>query len=94
MTTPPIPNPTSNGVPIQFNYGDNSYHPVRNLENQPYVFGNIRGGVETEKWGVTLYVKNVTDKAADLFIANNLQSQNRVSVNQPRTFGFTVDFKM
>lgn len=72
----------------------NNYHPSRNLANRPYVFGNLRAGIENDRWSLSVYVKNVTDKAADLFLKNNLQSQNRVTVNQPRTIGMTVGFKM
>jgi len=72
----------------------NSYHPERNLPNQAYIFGNLRAGIATEKYAISIYVKNITDEVADLFIANNLQSQNRVTVNAPRTIGFTLDIKM
>lgn len=72
----------------------NNYNPARNRANRAYVFGNLRAGIENDRWSLSVYVKNVTDKAADLFLANNLQAQNRVTVNQPRTIGVTVGFKM
>ena len=72
----------------------NNYNPARNTANRPYVFGNLRVGMENDRWSLAVYVKNVTNKTADLFIANNLQAQNRVTVNQPRTVGLTVGFKM
>jgi iron complex outermembrane recepter protein len=81
---------------LQFSSGakTNSYSPVRNRESDSYVFGNVKFGVENEQWGVSLFVRNVTDKAADLTIFNNFQSVNRVTVNQPRTIGLTVDVRM
>lgn len=72
----------------------NNYNPARNTANRPYVFGNLRVGMENDRWSLAVYVKNVTNKTADLFIANNLQAQNRITVNQPRTVGLTVGFKM
>ncbi|MGC4028983.1 MAG: TonB-dependent receptor [Steroidobacteraceae bacterium] len=81
---------------LQFSSGapTNSFSPVRNRASESYVFGNLKLGLENEKWGVALFVKNVTDKAADLTIFNNFQSVNRVTVNQPRTIGVTVDLRM
>ncbi len=81
---------------LQFSSGadTNSFSPARNRASASYVFGNLRFGVESEKWGAALFVRNVTDKAADLTIFNNFQSVNRVTVNQPRTIGLTVDLRM
>lgn len=70
----------------------NEPRPERNIENPSYLFGHIRFGIDWEKYSASLYVRNVTDETAWLSMFNNFQQENRVTVNQPRTFG--VNFEM
>lgn len=75
--------------------------------DQAYAFGiplpsyniaNARVGLGTDKWNVTLFVDNLTNKIAEL-TTNNTQFQFnvpqlvRVSTNQPRTYGTEVNYR-
>jgi outer membrane receptor protein involved in Fe transport len=51
-----------------------------------YSTGDVRVGIEAESWTASLFVDNVWDERAELFISNRWAKQ-RVSVNTPRTFG-------
>jgi len=53
---------------------------------------DIQAGVETDTWSASLYVDNVTDENGDLFF-NNRFAQQRLTVNQPRSFGFWFRYK-
>ncbi|TNE64760.1 MAG: TonB-dependent receptor [Alphaproteobacteria bacterium] len=50
-------------------------------------------GVQKEKWGAELFVQNLTDKRAELFI-NQQDDIPRVTTNRPRTIGlkFSYDY--
>ena len=64
--------------------------PQPPVEQDAWSTLDLQVGFETEQWTVILYVDNVTDEEADLFFNNRL-AQQRLSVNQPRTFG--VNFR-
>ncbi|MEM9689276.1 MAG: TonB-dependent receptor [Pseudomonadota bacterium] len=51
---------------------------------------DLQTGIDNGTWSATLFVDNVTDEAAELFF-NNRWTQQRLSTNQPRTFG--VNFR-
>lgn len=51
---------------------------------------DLQFGLESESWTVTVFMDNVTDEEAELFF-NNRFAQQRLSVNQPRSFG--VNFR-
>ena len=53
---------------------------------------DIQAGVETDVWSASLYVDNVTDENGELFF-NNRFAQQRLTVNQPRSFGFWFRYK-
>jgi outer membrane receptor protein involved in Fe transport len=62
--------------------------------DQPsYDLGNIRAGLDADKWSATLFVDNVTDEVAKQFYNNRWGSLQRISVNQPRTVGVTMRWK-
>ncbi len=52
---------------------------------------DIQAGVETDAWSASLYVDNVTDENGELFF-NNRFAQQRLTVNQPRSFGFNFRY--
>ena len=58
-----------------------------------YQTGNLRFGLEGEHWSGSIFVDNVWDERADLFLSNRWATQ-RQSVNRPRTIGvqFRYDF--
>lgn len=58
-----------------------------------YDIGNLRMGLEADEWEATLFVHNITDEVADQFYNNRWGSQQRVSINKPRTVGASVRWK-
>jgi outer membrane receptor protein involved in Fe transport len=62
--------------------------------DQPsYNIGNLRMGLESEEWEATLYVHNITDEVAEQFYNNRWGSNQRLSINKPRTIGASVRWK-
>jgi iron complex outermembrane receptor protein len=62
------------------------------LELDPYTIINLNGGVQTDDWGVTLFVNNVTDENANLAFDRERGGRARLAfhTNQPRTVGITL----
>ena len=59
-------------------------NPIR---KQPsYSIANVRLGLANESWSATLFVNNVTNEYAEQYF-NDRWIQQRLTVNQPRTFG-------
>lgn len=58
-----------------------------------YDIGNLRFGLEAAQWSGTIYVNNVTDEVAQQFFSNRWGSQQRVSLNTPRTMGLNLRWK-
>jgi len=58
-----------------------------------YETGNLRFGLEGENWSGSIFVDNLWDERANLFLSNRWATQ-RQSVNRPRTIGvqFRYDF--
>jgi outer membrane receptor protein involved in Fe transport len=61
-----------------------SGNPV--YEHPSYQTGDFRVGVQTEAWTASLFVDNVWDEEAEIFM-NNRWAVRRLSVNRPRTVG-------
>ena len=53
---------------------------------------DLQFGLETQNWSAALFVDNLTDENAQLFF-NNRFAQQRLSVNQPRTFGVKFRYR-
>jgi len=55
--------------------------------------GDLRLGLAADSWSASVFVDNLWDERAELFISNRWAAQ-RVSVNRPRTYGlqFRYDF--
>ncbi len=60
---------------------------------ESYDTGDFRIGLEAENWSGSLFVDNVWDERANLFLSNRWAVQ-RQSINRPRTIGlqFRYDF--
>ena len=59
----------------------------RPVEQQAvYQNADLRFGLEAEKWSGSIFIDNVWNERADLFI-NNRWGKQRRSVNRPRTIG-------
>ncbi|AQA18653.1 hypothetical protein BST95_10800 [Halioglobus japonicus] len=58
-----------------------------------YDIGNLRAGIDAERWSGTVFVTNLTDENAKQFYNNRWGSQQRVSISKPRTIGMTLRWK-
>lgn len=56
-----------------------------------YQTGDLRFGLEGERWSGSIYIDNVWDERAELFLSNRWAVQ-RQSVNRPRTVGVQIRF--
>ena len=54
---------------------------------EEYQTGDFRVGLEAERWSAALFVDNVWDERANLFLSNRWALPQRQSINRPRTFG-------
>jgi iron complex outermembrane receptor protein len=67
---------------------------TRGPTKQPsYDIGNLRAGLDAERWSGTLFLDNVTDEVAEQFYNNRWGSKQRLSINKPRTIGLTLRWK-
>ncbi len=75
-------------------FADNSYSSIVSSERQEqasYSLLNASIGIEKDGWSAKLYIDNITDERADLFI-NNQDDIVRVTTNRPRTIGLTIGY--
>jgi iron complex outermembrane recepter protein len=87
---------------FDYSYVGSSWNSLAGIEsvvsgNPPeiqdaYDLGNLRFGIEGEKWSGALYCDNLWDERAELFKNNRWKAQ-RIAVNRPRSIGITVHFK-
>jgi len=67
-----------------------------NFKLKPYVLADIRAGVQSDRYTVTLFIDNVGDSRAELSaLSTDEQVDNvgEVSIARPRTFGVRLDAK-
>lgn len=57
-----------------------------------YAVGDISFGVSKDEWALSLFVNNVTDERADLFI-NTQDDVPRITTNRPRTIGLKLSYR-
>ena len=84
----------------RYNFTDESVNSLAGIESSSFKVPtsthdswdrlNLQAGLETDDWSVSVFIDNVLDEEAELFF-NNRWSQQRLSVNQPRTIG--VNFR-
>ena len=71
-------------------YTGDSYNDLfggfRQLQGS-YDVVNASFGLERSNWTAELYVQNLTDERGDVWI-NDVNWDQRVTINQPRTIGF------
>jgi outer membrane receptor protein involved in Fe transport len=58
----------------------------RRRKQDSYYNVNIRAGIDQGRWGVDLFVNNLTDEVAQLYIQPRPYEQS-ITMNRPRTFG-------
>ena len=66
-----------------------SGNPVERQE--AYEIGNVRFGLESDHWTGSIFIDNVWDERADLFISNRWKVQ-RQAVNRPQTVGIQFHY--
>lgn len=66
-----------------------SGNPVETQE--AYDIGNFRFGLESDRWTGSIFVNNLWDERADLFISNRWKVP-RQAVNRPRTVGVSFHY--
>ena len=58
-----------------------------------YQIGNLRLGLDGERWSAALFVDNVFDRQGELFLSNRWrEAEPRASTNRPRLYGINVRF--
>ena len=57
-----------------------------------YETGDLRLGLDGDRWSASLFVDNVWDERAELFF-NNRWGAQRLSINPPRTYGLQLRFE-
>nr|WP_262690829.1 TonB-dependent receptor [Kordiimonas aestuarii] len=56
-----------------------------------YTTSDVAFGVQKDKWGAEIFIENLTDERAELFI-NQQDDIPRVTTNRPRTIGLRVTY--
>jgi outer membrane receptor protein involved in Fe transport len=62
-------------------------------EQDSYSIVNFRAGLTSDNWDLTVYADNLTDEVAEQFFNNRYGSRQRLSINKPRSIGFTARYK-
>ncbi|WP_444922546.1 TonB-dependent receptor [Microbulbifer sp. CnH-101-G] len=65
--------------------------PNDRFKQDSYTTVDASLGLREEHWGAELYVENLTDERAELFI-NTLDNSKRITTNRPRTVGLRVSY--
>ncbi len=79
---------------LSLQHAGSSYSSIVAAERQQqdsYSLVNFSVGVEKDSWTAKLYVDNLTDKRAELFM-NNQDDIPRITTNRPRTIGINVSY--
>lgn len=67
-------------------FGANPY----NIKLEPYTLINLRASISNGLWRATLFVRNLTDKRAQVSAINSAQDPHALITVRPRTVGLTV----
>jgi outer membrane receptor protein involved in Fe transport len=79
---------------VAMQFASKSYSSIvaeERFEQDSYSLFNASIGAQKDGWRVRLYVDNITDERATLFI-NNQDDIQRISTNRPRTIGMSVNY--
>ena len=61
----------------------------RRVDQPGYALANMRAGFRSGAWDLAVYVNNIADKRAVLFL-DRILATNRPSINRPRTVGLSL----
>jgi len=77
---------------VTYRDAENSYFASNafNIPLAPYTLVGLRAGVITGPWTATAFVRNLTDKRAQVSAINSDQDPDALLTVQPRTIGLTV----
>jgi iron complex outermembrane recepter protein len=77
---------------VTYRDAENSYFASNgfNIPLAPYTLVGLRAGVITGPWTATAFVRNLTDKRAQVSAINSAQDPDALLTVQPRTIGLTV----
>jgi iron complex outermembrane receptor protein len=77
---------------VNYRDAENSYFASNafNIPLAPYTLVGLRAGVIKGPWTATAFVRNVTDKRAQVSAINSTQDPDALLTVQPRTIGLTV----
>jgi len=81
---------------LQYRDATNSQTNARSIYNvplAPYTLLNLRAGVDWNEWNATVFVKNVTDKRAQVDAISSSQDPLALLTVRPRTVGLQVTRK-
>jgi iron complex outermembrane recepter protein len=70
----------------------NAFNAATADRQSGYTLANLRTGLSTDAWDLTLFVENLLDKRATLFVDTGL-GDKRVNVNRPRTIGLSATYR-
>jgi len=74
---------------LSWSYTGSSTSEIRPMDSMPqdsYSIGNLRAGVNKGSWGVDLFVNNVSDEVAEIYVHPRAYELTTVT-NRPRTYG-------
>lgn len=79
---------------LVYAFTDDQYSSVvdaNRFRQKSYETFDASTGVELDNWSFELYMENITDERAQLFV-NSLDTDVRITTNRPRTFGLKMSY--
>jgi hypothetical protein len=70
-------------------FASNAY----NLPLHSYFLTNLRAGLDRDAWNITAFVRNVSNRRAQVSLVNNSSTQYGLVTVRPRTVGLSVTRK-
>lgn len=74
---------------LAWSYSDSSWseiQPSQAWNQRSYNFGNFRTGIDRGNWGLDLFINNLTDERADLYV-HPRSYEMTTTTNRPRNYG-------
>jgi outer membrane receptor protein involved in Fe transport len=77
---------------LSYSYTGSSWseiRPQRRFPQDSYSLVNLRAGISKDKWGIDLYVNNLTDEVADIYVHPRNYEPTTI-VSRPRSYGASI----